>query len=365
MRFHSTPESALNGEITKLAIVECIASVAIYLAIGLYSGTFRYLALAVIMAPLMLFRTEASVDWGLRVYRRCLQAQLRLLKSRGRPLPLSLIMAVSFAISAFGIRIIAPLYWVIRQPLRTIGEMPRNWVRQSLCTDFAYPPEMLPLDAVKGLRMGVPSFAHLLRGLLRQKGAVPKIGYLLALLPTILLGYLPSLVYRVSFKATSVAYLPFIWVAHATLRNPLPANTRLERITKGELEKVRRVLSWGIIATLAAKFGFVLGLVDWNRIEEKFPSKKLVQSFVVPDGWPWWQITLGADALLTFFLLFFADAALARLNTQQAWREQTVLGTVSTVSFLRAAMSLLTISHFFRIALVAVAPGPLHRLLAG
>ena len=72
-----------------------------------------------------------------------------------------------------------------------------------------------------------------------------------------------------------------------------------------------------------------------------------VHSLVVPDGWPWWQITLGADALLTFFLLFFADAAL------------------SAVSFLRAALNLLTISHFFRIALVAVAPGPLHRLLAG
>jgi hypothetical protein len=142
-------------------------------------------------------------------------------------------------------------------------------------------------------------------------------------------------------------------------------NSRLERITKGELEKVRRVVSWGIVVTLAAKFGFALGLVDWSRIEEKFPSKKLVQSLVVPGGLPWWQITLGADALLTFFLLFFADAALSRLDGKQAWREQTVLGTVSTVSFLRAALSIITISHFFRIALVAVAPGPLHRLLAG
>ena len=88
-------------------------------------------------------------------------------------------------------------------------------------------------------------------------------------------------------------------------------------------------------------------------------------SLVVPGGWPWWQITLGTDALLTFFLLFFADAALARLNSQKGWREQTVLGTVSAVSFTRAALSLITISHFFRIALVAVAPGPLHRLLVG
>jgi len=70
MRFHSTPESALNGEITKLAIIECIASVAIYLAIGFYFGTFRYLAMAVVVAPLMLLRTDASSDWGLDIIDR-------------------------------------------------------------------------------------------------------------------------------------------------------------------------------------------------------------------------------------------------------------------------------------------------------
>jgi hypothetical protein len=32
----------------------------------------------------------------------------------------------------------------------------------------------------------------------------------------------------------------------------------------------------------------------------------------VASHWPWWQITLGTDALLTFLLLF-ADAALARV----------------------------------------------------
>lgn len=58
MRTYSTPQSALNGEITKLAIIECVVSVAIYVSIGMYFGTFRYLAVAVVFAPLMLFRTE-------------------------------------------------------------------------------------------------------------------------------------------------------------------------------------------------------------------------------------------------------------------------------------------------------------------
>jgi hypothetical protein len=67
MRFHSTPESAENLEITKLAIIETVLSIAIYVCSGLYLGTFKYLALAVFFAPLMLFRTKGSAEWGLTV----------------------------------------------------------------------------------------------------------------------------------------------------------------------------------------------------------------------------------------------------------------------------------------------------------
>ncbi|MEK6301018.1 MAG: hypothetical protein AABO41_09880 [Acidobacteriota bacterium] len=81
------------------------------------------------------------------------------------------------------------------------------------------------------------------------------------------------------------------------------------------------------------------------------------------ESWPWWQITLGIDALLTFFLLFFADAALARIDSQRVWRDETVLRTSSTIAFLRAALSIATMSHFFYIALTTIAPTSVLRLL--
>jgi hypothetical protein len=138
---------------------------------------------------------------------------------------------------------------------------------------------------------------------------------------------------------------------------------RLERITKGELEKVRRGLSWVILTTLVAKVALVLNWVERSYVESKFPSQKIVTDFVVLDGWPWWQITLGADAVLTFILLFFADSALARIEGERPWPEGAVMTTVSTTSFLRAAMGIITISHFFLIALAAAAPEPVRRLL--
>ena len=68
MLFHSTPQSVLNREITKVAIIECVIAVAVYTAIGLYFDTYRHYAVAVAVAPLMLFRTEASTVSGINIY---------------------------------------------------------------------------------------------------------------------------------------------------------------------------------------------------------------------------------------------------------------------------------------------------------
>ena len=361
MRTYSTPQSALNGEITKLAIIECIASVALYVGIGVYFGTFRYLAVAVVFAPLMLFRTEFSVIWGLNVYKRCL-GNLLSLKQRVPESLFLLVAVICVPLIGAAIRIAATTYWAVRRPLQTLKDMPQNWLRQSLCTDVVHPPEIVPLDAIQVSNEEMPTFTVFLENVRAEKTGM-RIVVMLIYLPVIILGWLPSLIYRVSFKATALAYAPLVWVAHATLRKRLSVKARLERITKGELEKVRWHLSWIILTTLAAKVALAFNWIDRSYIESKFPSQKIVTSFVILGDWPWWQITLGTEALLTCFLLFFADAALARLDDQQPWREEFVLQTVSTVSFLRAALSIVTISYFFYMACIAAAPDSVRRLL--
>lgn len=372
MRFHSTPQSALNGEITKLAIIESVTSVGIYIAIGLYFGTFKYLALAVVVAPLMLFRTEVSAVWALKVYAQFIKRGIKLWARDYQTLlgfVLGFISIIVFviviAVVGPAIRITATAYWAIRRPLQTLKEVPQNWLRQSFCIDFFHPPEIIPLEAVKGDSTGALTFAEILRDIRVSDGITEKMAFTLFYSPVLIIGYLPSMIYRVSFKATAIAYAPFIWVAHATLRNPLSTKLRLERFTKGELEKVRRIISLFIVTILAAKIGLVWGgWLEQSFIESKFPSKKLAESLVAFGSWPWWQITLTADALLTFFLFFFADAALGRIDSPQAWKEERTLETVSAISFLRAALALATISHFFYIALREVAPKSLLHLLA-
>jgi hypothetical protein len=90
--------------------------------------------------------------------------------------------------------------------------------------------------------------------------------------------------------------------------------------------------------------------LDLSEALAKISSKKLVESYLVPHVWHWWQIALGIDALLTFCLLYYADAALGRLDSKDAWGSESVTKTLSSVSFVRASLAIVTMSHFFWLA---------------
>ena len=354
MRTYSTPQSALDLEITKLAIVECIVAVALYVGAGIYFGSFRYLAVAVVFAPLMLFRTEVSAEWGLRLYSKILD---RLERSSNDVSVFAVIVIIP--VLGIALRIIATVVWAIRRPLYTLKEMPYNWLRQTVCTDFAHVPEIVPLDALRGANFDVVTFAdgvELLREAREAPRNVDRVAAVVVFLPIFILGWLPSLVYRVSFKATSLVYAPLIWMTHLTLQNPLPLKARLERITKGELEKVRRWLSYVVIGVVVVKLALIFGWVELKYFQSWFPSNKIANSFVMADRWPWWQFTLATEAVLTFFLFYFADAAITRIENQQTWSEGAVWNVVTSTSFLRAVLSLITISYFFYLALLAAFP---------
>src|SRR5260370_33561510 len=92
----------------------------------------------------MLFRSEQLSLWGLDVFRRFVHWGDRLgaWAFRMNVLPAPFV--------GFAVRLIATVYWLLRQPISTLTEMPGNWIRQSLCTDFLHPAELLPLEAAKG-----------------------------------------------------------------------------------------------------------------------------------------------------------------------------------------------------------------------
>ena len=363
-------------EITKLAIIETVLAVAIYAYLGIHMGTFKYLALAVVFAPLMLFRTKESAEWGILVYGKwhkktdaivdkTINSKF-LLDSRLGDITFYLGIVLSTIAMVLGgiiIRITATVYWGVRRPLSTLKEAPGNWLRQSLCTDFFHPPEIVPLEALRWNNESERiTFISTIKDIIGMNGFGEKLVWSMVASPVVIIGYLPPLIYRVTFKATSIAYLPFIWVIRETLSSTVSVKERLKRFKDSEIEKTRQKISWFIIFTLIGKFLYVYGWLERSRFEDKFPSTRFIDDVVNPYGLPWWQFTLGVDAALTIILIYFPGLALYRIEQKKIWSENFALNTVSTISLLRATLSIVTISFFFYVALKNAAPGLASRI---
>lgn len=65
-RWYSTVESAANLEFSILAAVESVCAVSLALWLAWYFQTYTHLVVAVLVAPLLLLRTEESTELGLR-----------------------------------------------------------------------------------------------------------------------------------------------------------------------------------------------------------------------------------------------------------------------------------------------------------
>jgi hypothetical protein len=305
----------------------------------------------------MLFRTERSADWALQYWGRwnaLLDPILeRASSAKNGPAALAgFAMLASYVlvtgVVGIGLRVTSTVYGAIRNPLYTVREAPRNWFRQTLCTDFAHVPEIVPMEALKGDATKLFMFVRFI-ACRPERISVKVLTYVL--LSPLLIGYVASAVYRLSFKATALAYAPFIWAAHATTGSPLSLKIHLQRITKGELEKARRWYSGIVLAAAAAKAGFALGLVERQSLVERFPTVRAAEYFLVPGGLPWWQLTLVGDAVLTVLLLWFADAALARHESEHPWGERTVRNVTEATSFVRGILGILTAAYLFWLAL--------------
>lgn len=69
-----------------------------------------------------------------------------------------------------------------------------------------------------------------------------------------------------------MCYVPFLWVVQATVGSTLPLKVRLERVTKGELEKVRRWLAALILGVFGVVVALRLGIIDLTFVTSKFPT---------------------------------------------------------------------------------------------
>jgi hypothetical protein len=344
IRLVSSQKSVERGTVSALALLECLASVIVYLAIAISLETLLFYSIAVCFAPLFLFRTPDSVETGLDIYESILKFWGKLFDDLPSYLsePLAVIYCLLLPVFGFSARFLATSWHLIRHPMNSLQAMPGNWFRQSLCTDFARPPEMVPNEEQVVTNHAAPTFDLMLRRVL-DRGNNPLMRAIGGIV--LCIAYVPPILLRVSFKATSPVYAPFVWAVDLTLKNQYPLKYRLERITKGELEKVRRVFSLSVLGMFVVKASFLLGVLTYGEVVEKLPKGLVSQVDVLVRTWPIWQVSVLFDALLTYALFFFADAALAQHDLPNRQNEQKRALHLSIAQFARAAVAIAAILY--------------------
>jgi hypothetical protein len=354
MRLHSTVESAYSGQITILAIMECIFSVFIYFAIGVYFHTYLFYYIAILLAPFSLLRTNRSSfhAWGGGY-------TIRLLLS-GRRLLFKFILF--WSIGAPLIRILTLINDVIKHPVDAIKSMPENWLRQALCTDMYHPPEILPLENAYAkqfpLAKRLPTFSEVVRTFMEntpsqkndKKFAIARyVMFLFFLMP-----YIPSIIYRITFKSTSIVYIPLVWASYVIYGHKEPWPYIPKRIIDGKLEKHMRTISGFLGILFLCKLGLVAGGSISNIVPGEFLHSIFTKNIIRTSTWSFWELVLGANVVLTFLIYFAADWVISVSNTISDKMKNMINSVFSIIVFLRWSISIMVILYLVLVTLYSV-----------
>jgi hypothetical protein len=315
----SKRNTAENMELSVLALVETGASIGLYIWLVLQGFTLQ-LVLAAAIAPLLLLRTQMSIELGVHYSNQCAQFVEGYVPKPNKANSVlfvvqSLIsaLAMPFLMICFiGAKLIATVVAASSYPLRSILAIPDNWWRVIGCSDFAVAPDFIPgvrdfEDRTPVVRLCNPirSFIEILsshKRLSRYHKAV-----IVAMLsPSLIV----SIFYRISLKGSSLIYLPLIWMTRGSTNkgnDESDDSLKLSRAwvdrSKIELEVlavdyVRQVLSVIIIAMFAVKYffpTFVIELVD--QISE-YDRIGLSVLFIAPQIFPRWQVATLVNSII-------------------------------------------------------------------
>lgn len=362
MRLHATRESCDHGEVTVLALVETVLAVALLVALSIWFDTVHWLAGACLLSPLLLLRTEDSVQRGLRMLKWMQGNDRALMTIIVTSLLLFVVMAfwiaggwallwllplmgVWFAMMVypvlFVIRFTAALISIVKHPLQSLAAIPGNWRRVVLSTDTFLEPEYLPGDP------DGPST-------LLQSSKLESLFKRFVFLTAFLVLYPLCAAYRWSVKATCIVYLPLIWlVSKARYR----ADSTRHMLTDYLADEIQTVRRWALGLTggfLVVKIAIlmrvddILAAVKAGVPEWGLKILRTLHPYLTPRHIELWQLTPVLNGLLALGMWLFArrilrlgDRAPATATIQFWWN---VMSCVTLVLSLYSIACLLKIT---------------------
>lgn len=345
-----------------MAIVETMLAVAAYWWLALEIGVLLPLLAGVAVAPLVLLRSERSVELGLRWFRAAeTEAPGWTILVMLILIPIASYCLLLFASLTEGVEPLFRAIWVMAVPVvgyavalglasivvraaasvYHIGDgfraLPQNYRKLVICTSPMQVPELVPgleatTSAFRFSNMTAKRVWFVLRGYRGgPKGTIASLVamtlYYSVFLP---IAFIPPWLYRVSIKSTAWFWWPLVF-----LGGPL------------RLARTPALLEWRLSGSLwartsiAVSFGVVVGFLASNLlidmvVLEKNPLLTPLGYLLLVERQPEpWQLCLLAGALLNLAVLYLVNdaAGLARIAAQ------TGAATLDAVAVRRFACS--------------------------
>ncbi len=358
---YSTPESVEAGDVSLLAITETVVATLIVVYFALWRNSLFLIALTTLAAPSLLLRTKESQKMGLELFQKLFKCFSPGLNSRFDIVTyhyiyndstnifcvlLIFLLTAIFSFLAFAAsvvaKVIATAACLFRNPLGTLLAIPKNCRRICFSLDLAHAPEIVPgieiadiselkifgRSADKYLKINVmtttfrPSM---------QKGVWLSVYYITVSITLLSTVYLPSILYRISLKSTSLAYLPLIWSIRRNLSPGDGVKAKVGDVIEDGMERLSRWYALIVIGFFTTIPGALLLLSDSMRAQlsgtvAPFISSAIspvlgyqllkIVSFVTPDGVEIgsWHLTRLAGAFVTIWLYNYARKIRRRID---------------------------------------------------
>jgi hypothetical protein len=362
--WYSSVDSAEAGVVSVLAIAETIAATAVYAWIAWRFGTL-HLTISACVAPFLLLRTPNSVSLALKMFPWSSRLVNEFLNLVGLMIPegyrgaiwvvlymvitlvAMIVSIVVMSITILGIRCTATIVMTIAHPSRSISAIPTNWWLSVISVDSHCPVEMLPgstqidsqdseflqpLRAIKQFLTDDETRHERLYRYLIYPIIIPTIGVVLLL---------PALFYRWSLKGAALIYSPLVWIVHDSTARPI--RVHLQDIVTLAYHRIQRWFAAFVLLLAAGKVYVYYSWDDFALTWRATPGHRLLDSVVMPEAFPPWQIASAVNAILAWVLYLVADWITARWNRGLRVKAPGTEMTLRWLSLLRGVLSVYTI----------------------
>lgn len=156
--------------------------------------------------------------------------------------------------------------------------------------------------------------------------------------------YAPALLYRWSVKASSLIYLPFIWIIWSSLSTSATVRERLVEILESPREQLRRWYA-GVVILVLSVLPFVLFSRSQSTIVQlrEIIDRSLIDYWLFTGDIAVWHVARVVKAGITIGFYWFASDALRRHCFCRAWPDGTVQSVVDMGYFVRNILACYTL----------------------